>query len=127
MYMNRVTLCGFVGADAKHSAPQGGKEITRFSLATKKRFKDGDEKDRTQWHYCLVYWNTVKFADNALRKGSHLLIEGNSRTASMIEHRDRQRPGQREVASCGDHRPVRRRTKSPQKRSGRRISGAGRL
>jgi single stranded DNA-binding protein len=60
----------------RHSAPQRGKEITRFLLATTKRFKDGDEKDRTQWHHYVVYWNTVEFADNALRKGSHLPIEG---------------------------------------------------
>jgi single-strand DNA-binding protein len=77
MYMNRVTLCRFVGADAKHSAIHGGKEIVRFSLATTKRYKDGNEwKDRTQWHDCAVYWSSVKFTDDALKKGSHLLIEG---------------------------------------------------
>jgi hypothetical protein len=27
-------------------------------------------------HHCVVYWKTVKFADNALPEGSHLLIEG---------------------------------------------------
>jgi single-stranded DNA-binding protein len=67
MYMNRVTLCGFVTADAKHLAIHG-KEITGFSLAT--------AKHRDHWHDCVVYGNSVKFPDNALQKGSHLLIEG---------------------------------------------------
>jgi len=34
MYMNRITLIGFTGQDAKPAATQTGKEVTRFSLAT---------------------------------------------------------------------------------------------
>src|ERR1700719_1533362 len=77
MYMNRVTLCGFLGADPKHTPAHARKEIVRFSLATTKRYKDGNEwKDRTQWHNCVVYGGTAKFPDTALQKGLHLLIEG---------------------------------------------------
>lgn len=76
MYMNRVTLVGFTGADAKQIATQGGKEITRFSLATTKRYKSGNEwKDNTQWHDCVVYGTSVRAAET-IRKGDHLLIEG---------------------------------------------------
>jgi single-stranded DNA-binding protein len=38
MYMNRITLIGFTGHDAKAAATQTGKEVTRFSLATTKRY-----------------------------------------------------------------------------------------
>lgn len=76
MYMNRVTLVGFTGAEAKHTATQGGKEITRFSLATTKRYKSGNDwKDNTQWHDCVVYNVSVKAAET-IQKGDHLLIEG---------------------------------------------------
>jgi single-strand DNA-binding protein len=76
MYMNRVTLVGFTGAEAKHSATQGGKEITRFSLATTKGYKSANEwKDNTQWHDCVVYNVSVKAAET-IQKGDHLLIEG---------------------------------------------------
>ena len=76
MYMNPVTLVGFTGADAKQIATQGGKEITRFSLATTKRYKSGNEwKDNTQWHDCVVYGTSVRAAET-IRKGDHLLIEG---------------------------------------------------
>jgi hypothetical protein len=65
--MNRVTLVGFTGAEAKHTATQGGKEITRFSLATTKRYKSGNEwKDNTQWHDCVVYNASVKAAEGIL-------------------------------------------------------------
>ena len=76
MYMNRVTLVGFAGAEAKHTGAQGGKGITRFSLATTKRYKSGNEwKDNTQWHDCVVYNTSLKAAET-IQKGDHLLIEG---------------------------------------------------
>ena len=76
MYMNRVTLVGFTGAEAKHTTTQGGKTITRFSLATTKRYKSENEwKDNTQWHDCVVY-NTPIRAAEGIQKGDHLLIEG---------------------------------------------------
>jgi single-strand DNA-binding protein len=74
--MNRVTLVGFTGADAKQIATQAGKETTRFSLATTKRYKSGNEwKDNTQWHDCVVYGTFARAAET-IRKGDHLLIEG---------------------------------------------------
>lgn len=77
MYMNRVTLCGFLGADARHSVTQSEKEVTRFSLATTKRYKEGEEwKDKTQWHDCVLYGTSVRVSPQALQKGAHLLIEG---------------------------------------------------
>jgi single-stranded DNA-binding protein len=70
MYMNRVTLVGFTGGEAKHTNAQGGKGITRL------RYKSGNEwKDNTQWHDCVVYNASVKGAET-IQKGDHLLIEG---------------------------------------------------
>jgi single-strand DNA-binding protein len=67
MYMNRVTLVGSTGAEAKHTNTQGGKGITRFSLATAKSFKSGND--------CVVYNTSLKVAET-IQKGDHLLIEG---------------------------------------------------
>jgi single-strand DNA-binding protein len=76
MFMNRVTLVGFAGAAAKNVATPGGHQITRFSIATSKRYKSGNEwKDSTQWHNCVVYNVSVKAAET-IQKGDHLLIEG---------------------------------------------------
>jgi len=55
---------------------QSGKGITRFSLATTKRYKSGDEwKDNRQWHDCVVYNTSLRSAES-IQKGDHLLIEG---------------------------------------------------
>jgi single-strand DNA-binding protein len=76
MYMNRITLIGFAGQDAKTTTTQKGKEVTRFSLATTKRYQqDSEWKEKTNWHDCVVYGGHAPFAAK-LKKGTHVVIEG---------------------------------------------------
>jgi single-strand DNA-binding protein len=76
MYMNRITLIGFIGQDAKAATTQTGKEVTRFSLATTKRYQqDAEWKEKTYWHDCVVYGGYAPFAAK-LKKGTHIVIEG---------------------------------------------------
>jgi single-strand DNA-binding protein len=76
MYMNRVTLIGFTGQDAKAATTQTGKEVTRFSLATTKRYQqDAEWKEKTYWHDCVVYGGSAPFAAK-LKKGTHVVVEG---------------------------------------------------
>jgi len=74
--MNRITLIGFTGQDAKVATTQIGKEITRFSLATTKRYQqDAEWKEKTYWHDCVVYGGHAPFAAK-LKKRTHVVIEG---------------------------------------------------
>jgi single-strand DNA-binding protein len=86
MNINRVTLCGNIGKDVHSSATQNGRNMTRFSVATSKRYKDanGDWQQKTEWHRCLCYGPT---ADDAakLQTGAHVFIEGE------LVHRDYER------------------------------------
>jgi single-strand DNA-binding protein len=77
MHINRVTLAGFVGRDAKTGAAQSGRVITKFSVATNKRYKDADQKwqEKTQWHDCVAYGATADYAARIV-KGAHVFIEG---------------------------------------------------
>jgi single-strand DNA-binding protein len=53
-----------------------GKEVTRFSLATTKRYQqDSEWKEKTYWHDCVVYGGYAPFAAK-LNKGAHIVIEG---------------------------------------------------
>jgi Single-strand binding protein family len=72
MNMNKVILIGFAGKDAKTSATQSGKTMTRLSIATSKRYKDaaGEWQERTQWHDCVAYGPTGDYAAKVL-KGAH--------------------------------------------------------
>jgi single-strand DNA-binding protein len=77
MNINRVTIVGFAGKDAKTSATQGGKPMTKLSIATTKRYKDaaGVWQEKTQWHECVAYGSTGDYAARILR-GAHVMIEG---------------------------------------------------
>ena len=75
--LNRVTLMGHVGQDAKQhndSAP-----IT-FSLAISDRWTDekNQRQSRTEWHNVVVFGNLGKYAAK-LKKGDRVYIEGQLR------------------------------------------------
>jgi single-strand DNA-binding protein len=86
MNINRVTLVGFTGKDAKTSATQGGRTMTRLSVATTKRYKDaaGEWQEKTQWHDCVAYGPTGDYAAKIV-KGAHVMIEGE------LSHREYER------------------------------------
>jgi single-strand DNA-binding protein len=77
MNINRVTLCGHTGKDARTSSTQNGKSITRLSVATTKRYKDtqGDWQEKTQWHSCVAYGSAADRCAQ-LSTGAHIFIEG---------------------------------------------------
>lgn len=76
MYLNRVTLIGFTGQEAKTFSTQAGKEITRLSVATTRRYQqDSEWKEKSQWHDCVVHGGAAQYAAS-LTKGTHVLIEG---------------------------------------------------
>jgi single-strand DNA-binding protein len=77
MNLNRITLCGFTGRDAKTSATQNGRNISRLSIATTKRCKDANDEwqDKIQW----VFLRRIRLrADYAAKimTGSHVFLEG---------------------------------------------------
>ncbi len=73
MNINRVTLVGFAGKDAKMSGTPGGTIIAKLSLATSKRHKDG--QDKTQWHTCVAFGRTADYVAK-IQTGDHVLLEG---------------------------------------------------
>jgi len=79
MYLNRLTLIGFIGADAETRTANSGAQFTVFSVATKRSWKNvqGGCESRTEWHRCLG-----KLGDFAasLKKGAHVEVEGELRS-----------------------------------------------
>jgi single-strand DNA-binding protein len=77
MTINRVTIVGFAGKDARNSSTQNGKGMTKLSVATTKRYKDGDGnwQEKTQWHVAVAYGPTTDYAAK-IQTGDHLFIEG---------------------------------------------------
>lgn len=77
MTINRVTLAGFAGKDAKSSATHSGRSVTKLSIATTKRYKDGEGnwQEKTQWHNCVAFGSTADYAAK-IQTGSYVFIEG---------------------------------------------------
>jgi single-strand DNA-binding protein len=79
MYSNKVTLIGFIGADAEVRT-NNDRSLTTLSLATKSSYKkDGKYIEHTEWHRCVVFGKLGEFA-TTLKKGAHIQVEGELRS-----------------------------------------------
>ena len=80
MYLNRITLIGFIGSDAERKVANTTK-IAIFSLATKTPWKNdaGSWESRTEWHRCVAFGKLADFA-GTLSKGAHVAVEGELRS-----------------------------------------------
>ena len=82
MYLNRLSIMGFLGADAEKKSTTSGQTYTAFSVATKTSWKDGQGQwqSQTEWHRVVVWGD--QFAEYAagLKKGAHVLVEGSLRS-----------------------------------------------
>ena len=81
--VNKVILVGNLGKDAETKFTPGGIAVTKFSIATGRRWKDqqsGESKEETDWHN-VVLWRAENLA-NYLLKGKQVYIEGRLQTSS---------------------------------------------
>ena len=86
--VNKVIVLGHLGRDAETNFTPSGVAVTKFSVATSRRWKDSqsDEwKEETDWHN-IVLWRSENLA-NYLTKGKQVYVEGRLQTRSY-EDRD---------------------------------------
>jgi single-strand DNA-binding protein len=90
--VNKVILLGHLGKDAETKFTPSGISLSKFSLATNRRFKDpqsGEWKDITDWHN-IVAWKTENVA-NYLLKGKQVFLEGRIETRSYDDKEGQKR------------------------------------
>jgi single stranded DNA-binding protein len=82
MYKNHVELIGFLGQDPELKSSANGRAFTRLSVATTERWKDnaGEYQQRTEWHTVFCWGKRAEAAARLLKKGSHVLVEGQLRS-----------------------------------------------
>ena len=82
--VNKVILVGNLGKDPEVRHTQDGKAIVNLSLATSENWRDkatGERKERTEWHRVVIFnENLAKVAEQYLKKGSTVYIEGQLET-----------------------------------------------
>jgi len=78
--VNKVHLIGNLGADPEIRSTNTGAKIATLSVATSEAWKDkatGEKKEQTEWHRVVIFSdNTAKFAEQYLKKGAKVFIEG---------------------------------------------------
>lgn len=87
--VNKVILVGNLGKDPEVRQTQDGKPIVNLSLATTESWRDkgtGERKDKTEWHRIVIFnENLAKVAEQYLKKGSSVYIEGQLQTRKWTD------------------------------------------
>ena len=81
--VNKVILIGHLGRDAETKFTPSQVAVTRFSVATNRRWKDqqtGEWKEETDWHN-VVLWRQENVSQY-LTKGRQVYVEGRLQTRS---------------------------------------------
>lgn len=87
--VNKVILVGNVGRDPETRHTQSGDMIVNLSVATSETWRDrqsGERRERTEWHRVVIFnEHCAKVADQYLRKGSKVYIEGQLQTRKWTD------------------------------------------
>ncbi|MFW6077641.1 MAG: single-stranded DNA-binding protein [Hyphomicrobiales bacterium] len=82
--VNKVILVGNLGADPEVRHTQDGRPVVNLRLATSESWRDkatGERRERTEWHRVVIFnENLCKVAEQYLRKGSKIYLEGQLQT-----------------------------------------------
>ena len=82
--LNKVMLIGNLGADPEIRSFQNGGKVCNLRIATSENWKDrntGERQERTEWHTVAIFSEgLVNVAENYLKKGSKVYIEGQLQT-----------------------------------------------
>lgn len=82
--VNKVILVGNLGKDPEIRHLENGTAVANFPIATSESYKDkeGSRVEQTEWHNVVVWRKLAEIAENYLKKGSQIYLEGKLRTRS---------------------------------------------
>ena len=92
--VNKVILVGTLGRDPETKTFPNGGSLTQFSIATSDVWTDkntGERKEQTEWHRIVLHNRLGEIAQQYLRKGSKVYIEGSLRTRQWTDQNGQER------------------------------------
>ncbi|ANF80798.1 recombinase RecB [Acinetobacter sp. NCu2D-2] len=92
--VNKVILVGTLGKDPETKTFANGGSLTQFSIATSDSWTDkstGERKEQTEWHRIVLHNRLGEIAQQYLRKGSKVYIEGSLRTRQWTDQNGQER------------------------------------
>ena len=93
--VNKVILVGNLGRDPEIRRTQDGRPIANLRIATSESWRDkstGERREKTEWHSVVIFnENLCKVAEQYLRKGSKVYIEGQLQTRKWQDQSGQER------------------------------------
>jgi single-strand DNA-binding protein len=93
--VNKVILIGNLGADPEIRHTQDGRPIANLRVATTDSWRDkatGERRERTEWHRVVIFnENLAKIAEQYLRKGAKVYLEGSLQTRKWEDQSGQER------------------------------------
>lgn len=78
--VNKIILVGNVGRDPDIQQTKNGTKVAHFSMATNRRIAnggdDGEPGERTDWHRLTLWNRQAQFAEDYIRTGDRIYVEG---------------------------------------------------
>ena len=84
MSVNKVIILGRLGQDPELRYTPSGAAVCNFSVATSEYWndKDGERKEKTEWHRVVTWGKTAELCNQYLAKGRQCFLEGRLQTRS---------------------------------------------
>jgi single-strand DNA-binding protein len=91
--VNKAIILGNLGADPEIRTTSGGQNVANFRIATNRTFTDrsGQRQEQTEWHNIVVWGRLAEIAEQYLKKGDSVFIEGRIQTRSWEDQSGQQR------------------------------------
>ena len=87
--LNRATLIGHLGADPEIRHTNDGSMVVNLRIATSESWRDrtsGERREKTEWHRVTCFNEALgKVAQQYLRKGAKVLVEGKIQTRKWTD------------------------------------------
>jgi single-strand DNA-binding protein len=87
--VNKVILIGNLGKDPEIRTLNSGDRVANLRIATSESWRDkssGERKEKTEWHQVVIFnENIVRVAEQYLKKGSTVYIEGALQTRKWTD------------------------------------------
>ncbi len=82
MSVNKVILVGRLGRDPETRYTSGGQAVCNFTMATDEPYKDrnGVRQKHTEWHRIVLWGKLAEIAQQYLKKGTQIYLEGRIQT-----------------------------------------------
>jgi single-strand DNA-binding protein len=93
--VNKVILVGNLGRDPEVRSFQNGGKVCNLRIATTETWRDrqsGERKEKTEWHSVAIFnENLARVAEQYLRKGSKVYLEGQLETRKWTDQSGQER------------------------------------